>query len=288
MKVRRESTFFRRELLRMVGMLGLVFALSPLNLVAQLPNFRSPLTVRPDSTRPEITPLSLRANNLSKDTVAPRVINDTFSLRLSKDTLDAPLKYQAADSAVIHVPSKRITLYGKTQTDYKDIQLTAPKVELDQERQLVLATNTKDSNGQVIEPAHFKSGESEFSSDTILYNFQSQVGLTKNTYSQQGEILVIGAVAKKVNDNTTFIQKARFTTCMLDEPHFAFVTPKMKVVNQKLAVSGPAHPEFEGVPVPIYLPFGFYPLSQGRHSGLLPPQFTSNEKWGLGLEGLGY
>ncbi len=288
MKVRRESTFFRRELLRMVGMLGLVFALSPLNLVAQLPNFRSPLTVRPDSTRPEITPLSIRANNLSKDTVAPRVINDTFSLRLSKDTLDAPLKYQAADSAVIHVPSKRITLYGKTQTDYKDIQLTAPKVELDQERQLVLATNTKDSNGQVIEPAHFKSGESEFSSDTILYNFQSQVGLTKNTYSQQGEILVIGALAKKVNDNTTFIQKARFTTCLLDEPHFAFVTPKMKVVNQKLAVSGPAHPEFEGVPVPIYLPFGFYPLSQGRHSGLLPPQFTSNEKWGLGLEGLGY
>ena len=288
MKVRRESTFFRRELLRMVGMLGLIYALSPLNLVAQLPNFRSPLTVRPDSTRPEITPLSIRANNLSKDTVAPRVINDTFSLRLSKDTLDAPLKYQAADSAVIHVPSKRITLYGKTQTDYKDIQLTAPKVELDQERQLVLATNTKDSNGQVIEPAHFKSGESEFYSDTILYNFQSQVGLTKNTYSQQGEILVIGALAKKVNDNTTFIQKARFTTCLLDEPHFAFVTPKMKVVNQKLAVSGPAHPEFEGVPVPIYLPFGFYPLSQGRHSGLLPPQFTSNEKWGLGLEGLGY
>ena len=288
MKVRRESTFFRRELLRMVGMLGLIYAHSPLNLVAQLPNFRSPLTVRPDSTRPEITPLSIRANNLSKDTVAPRVINDTFSLRLSKDTLDAPLKYQAADSAVIHVPSKRITLYGKTQTDYKDIQLTAPKVELDQERQLVLATNTKDSNGQVIEPAHFKSGESEFSSDTILYNFQSQVGLTKNTYSQQGEILVIGALAKKVNDNTTFIQKARFTTCLLDEPHFAFVTPKMKVVNQKLAVSGPAHPEFEGVPVPIYLPFGFYPLSQGRHSGLLPPQFTSNEKWGLGLEGLGY
>ena len=288
MKVRRESTFFRRELLRMVGMLGLIYALSPLNLVAQLPNFRSPLTVRPDSTRPEITPQSIRANNLSKDTVAPRVINDTFSLRLSKDTLDAPLKYQAADSAVIHVPTKRITLYGKTQTDYKDIQLTAPKVELDQERQLVLATNTKDSNGQVIEPAHFKSGESEFSSDTILYNFQSQVGLTKNTYSQQGEILVIGALAKKVNDNTTFIQKARFTTCLLDEPHFAFVTPKMKVVNQKLAVSGPAHPEFEGVPVPIYLPFGFYPLSQGRHSGLLPPQFTSNEKWGLGLEGLGY
>lgn len=61
----------------------------------------------------------------------------------------------------------------------------------------------------------------------------------------------------------------------------------MKVINKKLAVSGPAHLEFEGVTVPVYLPFGFYPISQGRHSGFIPPQFTANEQYGLGLEGLG-
>ncbi len=269
-------------------MLLALSTLFPLISTAQAPNFRRALTARKDSLNPDAGPVLTRTVLERSDTSPTKPRTDTFSLRLSKDTLDAPLKYQAADSAVILVPTKRILLYGRTQTDYKDIQLTAPKVELDQERQMVIATNRKDSGGQVIEEAHFKSGESEFSSDTILYNFQSQVGLTKNTYSQQGEILVIGALAKKVNENTTFIQKARFTTCLLDEPHFSFVTPKMKVVNQKLAVSGPAHPEFEGVPVPIYLPFGFYPLSQGRHSGFLPPQFTSNERWGLGLEGLGY
>ena len=62
----------------------------------------------------------------------------------------------------------------------------------------------------------------------------------------------------------------------------------MKLINKKLAVSGPVHPEFEGVPVPIYLPFGFFPLSQGRHSGFLPPKFTTNEQYGLGLEEMGY
>ena len=62
----------------------------------------------------------------------------------------------------------------------------------------------------------------------------------------------------------------------------------MKLVNQKLAISGPIHPEFEGRAVPIYLPFGYFPISQGRHSGLLPPQFTASEQFGLGLEGLGY
>ena len=213
---------------------------------------------------------------------------DTFSLRLSKDSLDAPVKYSAEDSAVVLVKQKKILLYGKTKTEYKDIILTAPRVELDQQTQILTAYNRKDSAGQVIEVAHFKQGENEFSSDTIRYSFKTQVGLTKNTTSQQGEFFVQTETAKKVDANTTFMRKARFTTCNLDEPHFAFVTGKMKVVNQKVAVSGPAHPEFEGVPVPVYLPFGFYPLSQGRHSGFLPPQFTTNDQYGLGLEGLGY
>jgi hypothetical protein len=261
------------------------------------PYFYSVLTARTDTLKPLIRPDFLRfTNNATTDTTIKPPVDtsgrkekiDTFSLRISKDSLDAPLKYSAEDSTVVLIQDKKILLYGKTRTDYKDITLTAPKVEVGQQTQIVTAVNRKDSSGEVIEIAHFKSGESEFSSDTIRYNFKTQIGLTKNTYTQQGEIVVFADEAKKVNQNTTFAKKARFTTCMLDDSHFAFVTPRMKIINQKLAVSGPAHPEFEGVPVPIYLPFGFYPLSQGRHSGLLPPRFATNEQYGLGLEGLGY
>jgi lipopolysaccharide assembly outer membrane protein LptD (OstA) len=42
------------------------------------------------------------------------------------------------------------------------------------------------------------------------------------------------------------------------------------------------------VPIPLYLPFGFFPMNKGRHSGILAPTFTANEDFGLGLEGLGY
>lgn len=255
------------------------------------------LTTQSDTTKPILKPDSLlKINNKLSDTTRNPLADtsgkkekiDSFSLKISKDSLDAPLKYAAEDSAVVRIKDKKILLYGKTKTDYKDITLTAPKVEVDQQTQIVTAVNRKDSSGEVIETAHFKSGESEFTSDTIRYNFKTQIGLTKNTYTQDGEIIVHGEEAKKVNANTTFIKKARFSTCNLDDPHFAFVTPKMKVINKKLAVSGPAHPEFEGVSIPIFLPFGFYPLSQGRHSGLLPPHFATNEQYGLGLEGLGY
>ncbi len=250
--------------------------------------FRSPLTQQKDTTIPKNNNSIGDSVKLTRtDTViTPRT--DTFSLKIAKDSLDAPLKYSAEDSAVVLVQDKKIILYGKTKTEYKDITLTAPKVEVDQQKQEVIAVNKKDSTGAIIETAHFKSGDSEFTSDTIRYNFKTQVGLTKNTFTNQGEFLVIAEQAKKVNANTTFAKNAKFTTCLLDEPHFAIKSDKMKVISNKVAVSGPAHLEFEGVPIPIYLPFGYYPLYQGRHNGLLPPQFATNEQYGLGLEGLGY
>lgn len=221
-----------------------------------------------------------------RDTMVQKI--DTFSLKLSKDTLTSPLQYFAEDSVVVMIKSKKILLYGKTKTEYQDVILTAPQVAVDQQTQIMTAVNSKDSTGTVLEDAHFKQGESEFTSDTIVYNFKTQKGLTKNTITQSGEMFVHGEVVKKVDENVTFVKRGFFTTCNLDDPHFGFRANQLKVINKKVAVSGPAHPEFEGVPVPVYLPFGFYPLSQGRKSGLLPPQFATNEQFGLGLEGLGY
>ena len=198
------------------------------------------------------------------------------------------MKYEAADSVVILVPEKLFILYGKTKTTYKDITLTAPKVELNQRKNLLTAVNAKDSTGLITDVASFSQGENAFTSDTIFYNFKTQKGLTKNSVTKQGEFFVMGKEVKKVNADVTYIKSGLFTTCNLDEPHFAFRFNKMKVISNKMAVSGPAHPEFEGVPIPIYLPFGIYPLSKRTHSGLLPPRFTNNEQYGLGLEGLGY
>lgn len=260
------------------------------------PRFDTLLTKPVDSTKqapiPQQTdPVIIISSDTTEldgsDSVKMRV-TDTFSVKLSKDTLAAPVQYYAKDSAVVMVQTKKIYLYGQTKTDYQDVSLTAPQVEIDQQTQIMTAFNRRDSTAMVIEEAKFTQGEQAFTSDTIRYNFKTQRGLTVNTITQSGEMFVHGKVVKKVSDDVTFVQQGLFTTCNLDEPHFAFRANKLKVVNKKLAISGPAHPEFEGVPLPIYLPFGFYPLSQGRHSGLLPPQFATNDQMGLGLEGLGY
>jgi hypothetical protein len=117
---------------------------------------------------------------------------------------------------------------------------------------------------------------------------KSGKGLTKNTNFQQGEIFINATAMKKVSKDDAFAWRARFTTCNLDEPHFAFRTNKMKIVTDKIGVSGPTFPEFEGVPFPIGIPFGIFPLTKGRHSGMMAPAFSSSEDFGLGFEGLGY
>lgn len=213
---------------------------------------------------------------------------DTFSLKMGKDSLDGPVNYYAEDSAVVMIQEKQILLYGKTKTEYQDITLTAPFVQLDQPTNILTAISNTDSLGRIADRARFQQGENDFSSDTIRFNFKTQKGLTKNTFTKSGEMFVQGRDIKKVDQHTYFVSEGIFTTCNLDEPHFAFKSNKLKLINNKVAVSGPTHPEFEGVPVPVYLPFGFYPLSRGRHSGMLAPSFATNEQMGLGLEGLGY
>ena len=222
------------------------------------------------------------------DTTGLKQTTDTFNLKFSKDTMDAQVDYEAEDSAVLLVKEQKFILYGKTQTKYKDVVINAPRTELDQQTNILTAIGEKDSLGRMVTRATFQQKGQNFESESFQFNFKTQKGITTNTYTKEGDFFIIAKTSKKTDPNTVFIKEGYFTTCDLDDPHFAFKTNKMKVISNNLAISGPTHLEVEGVPIPIYLPFGIFPLSQGRHSGLLAPQFTSNRQFGLGLEGLGY
>ena len=217
------------------------------------------------------------------DTIAKKKI------QLSKDSVDAIISYTAADSGVMLLKSKTFFLYGNAKTTYKTAQLEAGKIIFDQETQNITAYGAKDTSGNLKSKPRFKEGDLNSINDSIFYNLQSGKGLIKNSNFQQGEIFVQANALKKVNPTDAFAWKARFTTCNLDDPHFAFRTNKLKIVTNKIGVSGPAFPEFEGVPMPVGIPFGIFPLNKtGGQSGLMAPAFSSSEDFGLGFEGLGY
>ena len=247
--------------------------------------FMTPIAAaQPPATK---TPQSL------KDTAFKPVLKDsmrikTDTLKISKDSIDAPIKYNAEDSGVLIISTREFFLYGKAKVDYTDLKLDAATIKYDQRSQMVQAYGSKDSSGNPDSKPQFIQGEMKSISDTIFYNMKTGKGLTKNTFFQEGEIYVNAIDLKKISATEVFARRARFTTCNLDVPHYNFRTSKMKIINNKMGIAGPSFPEFEGVPMPIGIPFGIFPLNKGRHGGLLPPAFTGSPDFGLGLEGLGY
>jgi hypothetical protein len=232
------------------------------------------------------------ANENETDTTV--IGNDTAKITMvdtadfSKDSIDAPIDYTADDSGVLIIPSKQMMLYGKGNAKYQDINLDANTIMYDQQTQTIKAYGGTDTSKGVLNKPELTQGDTKSISDTIFFNMKTQKGLTKNTFYNEQEIYVNAARFKKVDKNVGYGYKTTFTTCNLDTPHFAFIAKKIKIINNKIAVSGPAYPEFEGVPMPIAIPFGIFPLSRGRHSGILPPQFAQSDDFGLGLENMGY
>ncbi len=220
--------------------------------------------------------------------------NNIDSISLSKDSLNAPIEYSAKDSFVFLVPQKQLYLHGNAnaKTDgtnaQESVDIKANTIFYDNSTNIVKAWGGTDTSKNTMNLPTIVQGDSKSIMDTISFNLKTQRGIFKNTYYNEGEIFVNAEIVKKVEKDVAYAYNGRFTTCNLDEPHFALRAKKLKLITNKLAVSGPAFPEFESVPMPVMIPFGIYPLQRGRSSGVLPPQFTQNANMGLGLEGLGY
>ena len=62
---------------------------------------------------------------------------DTFNLKISKDSIDAPVDFEAEDSMVIDIPGQKIYLYNKASVKFKDVSLDAAIIELNQQTQIL-------------------------------------------------------------------------------------------------------------------------------------------------------
>ena len=240
---------------------------------------------------------ALNLDSLSKEIVIESDSNFTKknkfasvvdTLNVSKDSLDAPVKYKAQDSGVLIISTKEFFLYGKSNVQQREMNLDAGSIKYNGATQTILAYGALDSSNNPLNKTKMQDGQNTTYSDSIAFNLKTQKGRTVNSYYTEGELFVNAQILKKIDSNSFYAYRGRFTTCNLDVPHFAFRTRKLKMINNKIAVSGPASPEFEGVPFPIGIPFGIYPLSKGRHSGILAPQLATTEDFGIGLQGLGY
>ncbi len=221
------------------------------------------------------------------DTARRTALEDSLGIRISPDALPAVVTAKATDSAVLDMESNLFYLYGDAQVDYEDLTLKAGQVMYNQADNTISATPLEDSTSKSERPS-FKQGSETFTYDYLKYNFKSKRAIVRNARTQYGEGFVHSTQIKRNPDNSIFGAGSLYTTCSLDTPHFGIRSSRIKVVPGHIIVAGSSNLMIEGVPTPLFLPFGVFPISETQRSGFRIPSYTVEESRGLGLTNGGY
>ena len=191
---------------------------------------------------------------------------------VKKDTnttqLETTVFYSAVDSTILDAENQVVNLYGGAKVKYGQISLEADYIRLDWAKNEVFAKGTYDSTSKKeVGLPLFMQGSDKYDSKEIRYNFKSKKAIIKEIVTQQGEGFIHGSNVKKDEEENMYIRNAIYTTCNLSHPHFNIRARKIKVVGRKEIISGPFNFELNDIPLPIGLPFGFFPYSQPKEAG---------------------
>lgn len=218
------------------------------------------------------------------DSVAPRKTR----LVRSRVDLDHQVDFTSADSMIL-VGRSQAWMFGQGKVTYGDIELNADIIDMDMASSNVNATGAVDSLGNTKCHPKFSQGGESYDSETLSYNFKTQRGYITNVVTQQGEGYLTGGKAKKLENGEFYIQDGKYTTCdHHDNPHFHLQITKGKVKPGSNIITGPAYMVLAGLPLPLAVPFGYFPFSKKYSSGIIFPTFGDDYRRGFYLDNGGY
>lgn len=234
-----------------------------------------------------------QVDTLSKnaaDSNANNALADSLGIRISPDALSDIVIANAVDSSVLDMQSNIFYLYGDAEIKYQDLVLKAGEVRYDQSSNTISAQPLPPLDSAVKDTTRptFKQGSETFTYDYLKYNFKSKRAIVRNARSQYGEGFVHSQQVKRNADNSIFGYKSVYTTCSLDTPHFGIRANRIKIIPGHVIVTGSANLMIEGVPTPLFLPFGVFPITETQRSGFRIPSYTVEEARGLGITNGGY
>ncbi|AHF12825.1 Kae1-associated kinase [Barnesiella viscericola DSM 18177] len=233
----------------------------------------------PDSTGVD----SLAADSLSNDSLATDSVP-----KKKKNGLTSVVDYQANDS-IVFTNGNEVYMYGKGVVQFDGMELNADQIEMNMDSSQVYAVGRPDTVGDIVGRPVFKDKSGEYESETMHYNFKTKKGYITNIVTQQGEGYLTGGQTKKMDNDEFYMKDGKYTTCDNHEhPHFYLQLTQAKVRPKKNIVTGPAYMVLADVPLPLAIPFGFFPFTEKYSSGIIMPTFGDELERGYYLRDGGY
>ena len=245
-----------------------------------------------DSARPQHRVIQPRLPKDSLATATDSVKRDSVKTDTikAKPGIDSPVEYQASDSMVYDAATGLAFLYGKAQVNYQNMQLTAAKISMNMDSSMVHAEARRDSTaeGGLDGKPVYRQGNDEYNSERMAFNFKTKKGFIQNVATKQGDGFMVSEKSKRAADGTLYLEHARYTTCDAKHPHFYLALSRAKVRPGKETVFGPAHLVVEDVPLPLAIPYGFFPFNKKYSSGFVMPTYGDETARGFYLRNGGY
>lgn len=228
-----------------------------------------------------------KSQTINSDTITKQTV--TKDSIKKKPLFSDIVKYSAQDSIINSIDGKVVHLYGKAKIKYISTELTAAYIKLDFKDETAEAKGIQDSTGKFIDNPVFKDGSQKFDCSEMKYNYRSQKGIVKGIITEDNGGFVQGERTKKIDSNVYCVKHGWYTTCdEHDHPHFYIQMSKAKMIKDDKVVSGFANLVIEGVPLPIFIPFGFFPVTKKGSSGVIIPTYGEEKMRGFNLKRGGY
>ena len=212
--------------------------------------------------------------------------------RTKSNGINAPVEYSAEDSLVYVADSRLAHLSGNSKVKYENMDLESEKVAMSMDSSLVHATgvrDTADHTGKtLVGTPVFKMGNDSYESDTMAFNFKTKKGLISNVYTKQEEGFLRSQLSKRNDNGEVYLQHGRYTTCDDPHPDFYIAISRAKLRPGKDVVFGPAYLVVADVPLPLAVPYGFFPFTKSYSSGLIMPTYGDESTRGFYLRDGGY
>lgn len=214
----------------------------------------------------------------------------TLLTRIShaKADLDGAVTFSAKDSLIL-IGQNSAFLFGDGNVGYQQFKLNSEEIRMELDSSIVYANGVPDSVGDLVGNPVFQEKGTSYESKTMSYNFKTERGYITDVVTEQGEGYLTGGQAKKMEDGSFYVADGKYTTCDDHEhPHFYFMLTKARVRPNKDVVTGPGYMVLADVPLPLALPFGYFPFSKDYSSGILFPSFGDDYNRGFYLRDGGY
>lgn len=205
-----------------------------------------------------------------------------------KPGIDAPVDYECTDSLVYDAETRLVHLYGKAQVKYMDMTLNAAKITMNMDSSMVRASGERDTAGILQDKPVYSQGSDNYHSELMAFNFKTKKGYITNVETTQGDGFMQSQHSKRAADGTLYLEHAKYTTCDAKHPHFYLALSRAKVRPGKESVFGPAYLVVADVPLPLAVPYGFFPFNKKYSSGFIMPSYGDETSRGFYLRDGGY